>query len=216
MSGKLCCKCCRITVKSAATIQLNSGLPRSMPNADQNSGIDPNVDHFRSMLINSSQLIRIDWQWSALRGIWDQCHDFDQHWSALGIDRESIVLKDDTRLGTHRFELRNKGNCCCSGRITKFQNTLLWGGAGLTKFHVSETGSANSQVEWVTKLSTLIGWNTKFIMLHRDHLIIMWWLYTLGGIVIPCPCLHCRFCQMYACKDTIIHWIQPLYCHYMP
>ena len=26
---------------------------------------------------------------------------------------------------------------------------------------------------------------------------------TLGGIVIPCPCLHCRFCQMYPCNDTM-------------
>ncbi len=45
---------------------------RPMPiNAGQNSGIDPYVDQFR--------------------GISDQCHDFDQHWSALGILRESWV-----------------------------------------------------------------------------------------------------------------------------
>ncbi len=37
-----------------------SGLHGLMPNADQNSGIGPNVDKF------------------GLRGISDQCHDFDQ------------------------------------------------------------------------------------------------------------------------------------------
>ncbi len=43
-------------------------------NAYQNSGIDPNVDQ--------SAMIGID-------SISDQCHDFDRHWSALGIDRGS-------------------------------------------------------------------------------------------------------------------------------
>ena len=53
---------------------------RSMPiNANQNCGIDTNADQFRSMPIN----------WSALRGISDQCQDFDRHWSALGFDPRS-------------------------------------------------------------------------------------------------------------------------------
>ncbi len=49
------------------------GLPRSMPNADQSHGIDPKC---------LSMLIGIDWHW-------DQCQNFDRHWSALGIDRGS-------------------------------------------------------------------------------------------------------------------------------
>ena len=36
---------------------LFSGPPRSMPNADQNPGIDPNVDQFRSIPINADQCI---------------------------------------------------------------------------------------------------------------------------------------------------------------
>ena len=57
----------------------------SMPiNADQNYGIDSNVDQFRSMPIkNWEELIGIDRQWSALRDISDQFHDIDRHWSTL-------------------------------------------------------------------------------------------------------------------------------------
>ena len=46
-------------------MRIKSGLPRSMPNADQ----------CRSKF----------WHWSQcrLRDISDQCHDFDRHWSAL-------------------------------------------------------------------------------------------------------------------------------------
>ena len=43
-------------------------------NADQNSGIDTNVNQCWLMPINSDQ-------WSTSRGISDQCHDFDRHWS---------------------------------------------------------------------------------------------------------------------------------------
>ncbi len=40
-----------------------------------------------------SELISSDLQWSALRGISDQCQDFDLYWSALiYIDRGSPVL----------------------------------------------------------------------------------------------------------------------------
>ncbi len=39
--------------------QLCSGLPRSMPNADQNFGIDPNVDQFLLIPINAGST-RID------------------------------------------------------------------------------------------------------------------------------------------------------------
>ncbi len=38
------------------------------------------------------ELIGIDRNWSAVRGISDQCHDFDRHWSALGIDWGSLVI----------------------------------------------------------------------------------------------------------------------------
>ncbi len=40
-----------------------------------------------------SKSIEIDRQWLALRGISDQCHNFDWHWSALGIDCESLVYR---------------------------------------------------------------------------------------------------------------------------
>ncbi len=48
-----------------------------------------NVDQCRSKFWHWSQCrsIPIDRQWSALRGIADQCHDL--HWEALGIDRGS-------------------------------------------------------------------------------------------------------------------------------
>ncbi len=51
--------------------------PRSMPNADQ----------WWSKYWHWSQF-----RWLALRGISDQCHGFDWHWSGLGIDRGSPDL----------------------------------------------------------------------------------------------------------------------------
>ncbi len=56
-----------------------------------------NSDQFCSIPINSSQcqttkIQAMPWFWSALRGISDQCHDFDRHWSALGIDPRSPGL----------------------------------------------------------------------------------------------------------------------------
>ncbi len=64
-------------------------------NAAQNSGIDPNVDHFQS--------IKIDRHSEAMIGILDQCHDFDRHWSALGIDRGSLVNRKGTSPGIAMF-----------------------------------------------------------------------------------------------------------------
>ncbi len=46
-----------------------SGLPQSMPNADQNHSIDPEC---LSMPIIADQLIGIDRHW-------DQCQNFDRH-----------------------------------------------------------------------------------------------------------------------------------------
>ncbi len=111
----------RWRTKHAGRDRLLAGLPRSCPmpiNADQNSGIDPNVDQFRSMPINSDQFLsmpingdqcQIKQNWSALRGIdqnwsalrgndrhWEAFRinamilmGIDGHWSALGIDRGS-------------------------------------------------------------------------------------------------------------------------------
>ena len=68
---------------------LFSGLPRSMPNADQNPGIDPK---YLSMptIANQCQLIGNDRYWS-----WDQCHNFNRHWwTLIGIgqwSRESPI-----------------------------------------------------------------------------------------------------------------------------
>ncbi len=59
-----------------------TGLDWSMPNADQNSGIDPNVDQFRLMPINSDQFY-----WCldpALRGI-------DRHWEAFRINAMILI-----------------------------------------------------------------------------------------------------------------------------
>ena len=80
-------------------------------NADQNSGIDPNVDQFLSMPINANQcqiqqnwcldpaLIVIDRHWEELIGIdrhWSAMISIETHfgsmprfWSTLGIDRGS-------------------------------------------------------------------------------------------------------------------------------
>ncbi len=40
-----------------------------MPNVDQNSGIDPNVDQFRNELINAMILIGIDQHWAWIEGV---------------------------------------------------------------------------------------------------------------------------------------------------
>ncbi len=57
----------------------SSGLPRSMPNADQ---CRSQSWHWSEMSLNADHCRN----WSALIGIdrhWDQCQDFDRHWSAL-------------------------------------------------------------------------------------------------------------------------------------
>ncbi len=76
---------------------------RSMPNADQFWSMPINADQFLFMPVNARssriywcldpaligidqhcmELIGIDRQWSALRAISNQCHDFNQHLSAL-------------------------------------------------------------------------------------------------------------------------------------
>ncbi len=60
---------------------------------------DALIRHWSALICierNWSELISIDRQWSVLRGIdiliyidilREQCHDFDRHWSSLGIDR---------------------------------------------------------------------------------------------------------------------------------
>ncbi len=113
---------CPMPIKIMALIR-NTSQCRSLPiNADQFRSIPLNVDQCRLMpdqaeLIRHwsaltvftnvlmmpwsgidrhwEKLIRIDRQWSALRGISDQCHDFDRHCSALGIDRGSPVIGTD-------------------------------------------------------------------------------------------------------------------------
>ncbi len=92
------CSCFRILGKSLLGSP-RSGLPRSMPNADQcrlkfwhgsqmsiNSNWSPligNDRHWEAFQINAMILIGIDWHWLALIGI--------GHWSALGIDRGSLA-----------------------------------------------------------------------------------------------------------------------------
>ncbi len=87
-------------------IDSNADQFRSMPINGRSSRIDPaliGIDQHWSALVFTNVLLMpwssIDWHWekllgidqqrSALRGISDQCHDFDRHWSALGIDRGS-------------------------------------------------------------------------------------------------------------------------------
>ncbi len=89
------------------------------------------ADQCRSMIINAdqwsmpdwhwSELIGIDQNWSALRGISDQCQDFDRHCSALGIDRGSpakclslcqrvyTFCQSATPLTTRNFEYPESG-----------------------------------------------------------------------------------------------------------
>ena len=62
-----------------------SGLPRSLPNADQYRS---KSKYWSVMPINSCQFLSmlIYRQWSTLRGIdrrWDQWHNFDWYWLAL-------------------------------------------------------------------------------------------------------------------------------------
>ncbi len=72
-------------------------------NADQNSGIDPNVDQFLSMpdqaelirhwsALNWSELIGNDRHWEAFRINAMILIGIDRHWSALGIDRGVLPM----------------------------------------------------------------------------------------------------------------------------
>ena len=64
---------------------VKSGLPRSIPNADQywsNSGIGPNVDQFQLMPINSSQFRSMPYQAELIQH-WSALISIDQYWSAL-------------------------------------------------------------------------------------------------------------------------------------
>ena len=95
-----------------------SGLPRSMPikilalipmsiNSGQCWSI-PGIDHsaeLRRIEKNCEEFIGIDRQWSALRDISDQCHDFDRHWSALGNDRGSPETCTQRKRGTKNSTL---------------------------------------------------------------------------------------------------------------
>ncbi len=81
-------------------IKIPALIPMSI-NSDQCWSIPIDSSHCRSMPINVLLMpwSGIDRQWSAFRDISDQCHDFDRHWSALGIDRGSPVNdeKDDSQ-----------------------------------------------------------------------------------------------------------------------
>ena len=65
-------------MKMACLIHMSKFDFRS--NADQNSGIDPNVNQFQSIPINADQCLSMpDRNRYAMRGISDQCNNFDRH-----------------------------------------------------------------------------------------------------------------------------------------
>ncbi len=52
-------------------------------NADQNCGIDPNADQFRSLIGNDRYQSIIHRQWPALRGMSNQCQEFNWNWALI-------------------------------------------------------------------------------------------------------------------------------------
>ncbi len=97
--------------------------------------------HPISFMPNADQCRSKFWHWSqcrsvpinALRGISDRCHDFDRHWSALGIDR-----------GSHGFSWAVWGNMWLSWKchwyddlITRYDSLCISSQAHhhVTNFH---------------------------------------------------------------------------------
>ncbi len=121
----------------AICLQTISGTPsinaqcRSMPIKSWH------ISQCWSMLMNSDQfwyrysvdrhweeLIRIDRQWTALRGISDQCYNFDRHWSALGIDPRSPVI--DIICGTETTQAYNFRISCVGPEVRCFTGNSSW------------------------------------------------------------------------------------------